>query len=127
MQDDVVADIRELESKLAACEKERDEADRRAGAAERHAEYQSERIGAREQWLRDAKAAWGVDDRVSFDVVWKEALALRSRLHTAETNLSNAKALLEAFVIAMRSGATTEDILETVRDGVGLTKETPRP
>ena len=71
-------EIGSLAARLSAALLERDEADRRAGAAERNVEYQSEKIAARERWLHDAKAAWGVDDRVSFDVVWKEALALKA-------------------------------------------------
>lgn len=59
---------------------ERDEADRRAGAAERNAEQLADERRAREAWKTKAKAAWGVDDRVSFDVVWAQALEARAQL-----------------------------------------------
>lgn len=56
---------------------ERDEADRRAGAAEREKESLAEACHARQSWLDKAKDQWGVDRNVSFDVVWAEALALK--------------------------------------------------
>lgn len=59
-------------------EKERDDADRRAGAAERKCEDFADTVARRNEWLSKAKREWGVDDRVSFDVVWKEALALKA-------------------------------------------------
>jgi chromosome segregation ATPase len=77
----------ELVSRLDAAEKERDKADRRAGAAERQGEQLAEEARARRAWLSRAKADWGVDDRVSFDVVWKEALDQRSRLGSVMTVL----------------------------------------
>ena len=51
---------------------ERDEAERRV----------AEEIGARADrsaWLSKAKRQWGVDDNVSFDDIWAEALALKAR------------------------------------------------
>lgn len=58
---------------------ERDEADRRAGAAERTCtEYHAEvvRLHAR----RDAmKAQWGVDRGTSFDQIWEEALQFKKQ------------------------------------------------
>jgi hypothetical protein len=71
--DDVAFLLGELKS-LAA---ERDEADRRAGAAERRLAHAEESAVARSQWLSKAKREWGVDDRVSFDDVWRQALALK--------------------------------------------------
>lgn len=54
---------------------ERDEADRRAGAAERKLAHLQEAAAARASWLSKAKAQAGYSDNVSFDVVWAEALA----------------------------------------------------
>jgi hypothetical protein len=54
---------------------ERDEADRRAGAAERRIVHLEEAAAARAAWLSRAKRAAGYDDNVSFDRVWEEALA----------------------------------------------------
>lgn len=54
-----------------------DEADRRAGEAERMlAQAQDSKI-KRDLWLSKAKADWGVSDNVSFDTVWEEALKLK--------------------------------------------------
>lgn len=80
-QADAIAAIRmifEPELKrVAALTAERDEADRRAGAAER------ERASDREDLIRldrvrdTMKKQWGVHYNVSFDIVWDEALALK--------------------------------------------------
>jgi hypothetical protein len=69
--------------KLSTALEERDEADRRAGAAERKVEDFVDTVSKRNDWLRKAKTEWGVDDRVSFDEVWKEALLSKSRLGEA--------------------------------------------
>ncbi len=61
-------------------EAERDDADRRAGAAERMACRRVEEGRARESWLRKAKEQWGVDQNVSFDVCWSQALLIRDCL-----------------------------------------------
>lgn len=68
---------------------ERDEADKRAGAAERNAEQLADERRAREAWLTKAKAAWGVDDRVSFDVVWAQALEARAQLKAIREALAS--------------------------------------
>lgn len=64
----------QLEAELASMTQQRDDADRRAGAAERSKESLVEESHARASWLRKAKAEAGYDDNVSFDVVWKETL-----------------------------------------------------
>lgn len=61
-------------TRAAAVGRDRDEADRRAGAAERRLESELEASNARRSWLDKAKDQWGVDRNVSFDVVWAEAL-----------------------------------------------------
>ena len=64
-----------LRERVASLEKERDEADRRAGAAERRmADYVDYRIKST-QWTDEAKRAAGYHVNVSFDEVWAEALA----------------------------------------------------
>src|SRR5689334_21200913 len=50
--------LQDAQSKLQAALGERDEADRRAGAAERRAEDFVDTISKRNDWLRNAKAAW---------------------------------------------------------------------
>lgn len=54
------------------------EADRRAGAAERELAACKEDLSRLERARDQMKAQWGVDRNVSFDVVWSEALALKS-------------------------------------------------
>ena len=60
---------------LASMKAERDDADRRAGAAERTLEVYREESRSRNLWLSKAKEAAGYDDGISFDRVWAEALA----------------------------------------------------
>lgn len=62
-----------------ALEAERDEADRRAGAAERRLAHEVDARLRRADWLSKAKAAWGASDDCSFDVVWAEALKLKAQ------------------------------------------------
>lgn len=64
----------------AALREALEEADRRAGAAERLRAQDQESIQARKRWLKKAKAEAGYDDSVSFDVVWKDALAAMKEL-----------------------------------------------
>lgn len=54
---------------------ERDEADRRAGAAEREKVYFVNSYKRQQEWLDEAKQAAGYHVNVSFDDVWAEALA----------------------------------------------------
>lgn len=53
---------------------ERDEADRRAGAAERRIEALEDAAFRRAKWLLQAKLDAGYPEEVSFDVVWDAAL-----------------------------------------------------
>ena len=97
---------------VAELEKERDEADRRAGAAERAYKTYLDAAVARDSWLRKAKAQWGADSSISFDVVWSEALALKEQITTLTADLALAKHNNEAHdrelerVIAERDKAT---------------------
>ena len=75
--------IQSIESLLAELDRvkaERDEADLRAGAAERSYQREREATSARDSWRRKAKRQWGVDDSVSFDVVWAEAIAQKEQI-----------------------------------------------
>jgi hypothetical protein len=58
---------------------ERDNADRRAGAAERRMEDYQDTSIRRDQWLRKAKEDAGYHYNTSFDVVWADALAALKR------------------------------------------------
>lgn len=58
---------------IEALTTERDDADRRAGAAERHLAWANEENSKRSRWLRKAKEERGYGDEVSFDRVWEEA------------------------------------------------------
>lgn len=71
----VRVEVERLRDENAGLRAERDEADRRAGAAERMQEHDREAAYARDSWLRKAKEQWGVGNNVSFDVVWSEALS----------------------------------------------------
>lgn len=73
----------ELLRRAERAEKERDEADRRAGAAERELEFEKDSSSRRASWLRTAKQQWGVHENVSFDVVWEEALKIRAQRDAA--------------------------------------------
>ncbi|MCW7556448.1 hypothetical protein NX722_28615 [Endozoicomonas gorgoniicola] len=66
-------EIRKIVSKLKS---DLDEADRRAGAAEREKVRLKESAQARRDWLRRAKEEAGYHDSVSFDTVWDETLKL---------------------------------------------------
>ena len=90
------------------CEKimaERDEADRRAGAAERHAAGLQDSAFARTQWLDKAKDQRGYPREVSFDVVWAETCAKADERDAAiasrDATLKASRATFEAMC-AMR-------------------------
>lgn len=71
---------------------ERDEADRRAGNAERKlADLEDSRFRIT-LWLSEAKAARGYHDNVSFDVVWSETCAKADRADAVERQLAEANA-----------------------------------
>lgn len=111
------SDIPWLRALVKTLADERDEADRRAGAAERRMADLQEEASSRRQWLSKAKRQWGVPDAVSFDTVWAEALALRARLSTIE-----AGTLERVQAAARRVGAS--DVAEAIRALPLLTKET---
>lgn len=79
----LIGELRYLRTAMQARSRELDEADRRAGAAERNAERLKEDAAARAVWLAKAKRDAGFSDATSFDVVWAQALPL---LIDARTN-----------------------------------------
>jgi hypothetical protein len=68
----------------AAVVAERDEADRRAGAAERELGWLKDESRARNQWLSDAKKKAGYEDYISFDQVFEDLLAAKAKLTELE-------------------------------------------
>lgn len=64
-----------LVARFAAVAAERDEADRRAGAAERRLGHLEEAERKTQRWLAERKEELGYDLGVSFDTVWAETLA----------------------------------------------------
>ena len=72
------AELSAARKRIGELEAERDEADRFAGAARRRIDDLEDAARKRARWLWEAKQQWGVDDNVSFDVVWAEALALKA-------------------------------------------------
>jgi hypothetical protein len=66
--------IQLLQEKVLQLQSDLDEADRRAGAAERANAKLIDEASARKSWLSKAKREAGYDEAVSFDVVWQETL-----------------------------------------------------
>lgn len=69
-----------LLARFAAISVERDEADRRAGAAERRLDHLEKAERNAQRWLEERKEELGYDTGVSFDTVWAETLAKARRL-----------------------------------------------
>lgn len=65
--------------------RERDEADRRAGAAERHTSKLADDLRRIDRVHDQMKDQWGVSRNVSFDVVWAEALALKAAMQEKQS------------------------------------------
>ena len=63
-----------LHTRVQKLEAERDEADRRAGRAERLMAGLNDDVRRFEEARRRMKVQWGVPENVSFDVVWQQAL-----------------------------------------------------
>jgi multidrug efflux pump subunit AcrA (membrane-fusion protein) len=87
---------------IEALQAERDEADRRAGAAERSAAALHETSQRFEKVRRRMKDQWGVHDNVSFDIVWQQALDAKQALAELEAR----KPLPPSY----RAGAMTSSI-----------------
>lgn len=67
-------------SKISQLQKERDEADRAAGAAMRRIAQLEDSDRKQRMWLSEAKRAEGYSDNTSFDDVWAAVRAERDRL-----------------------------------------------
>ncbi|CAB4157890.1 hypothetical protein UFOVP681_52 [uncultured Caudovirales phage] len=89
------------EAKLAEVEKERDAADRDAGAAERKmADMQDSQI-KRNDWLWRAKKERGYDQNISFDKVWAETCAKADSAEAAEAKVQALEAERDAAIAAL--------------------------
>lgn len=75
---------------VEALRRERDEADRRAGAAKRKLEALEEQERRRDQWMREQKQALGYALNVSFDDVWVDVLRQRDEARAREARLKEA-------------------------------------
>lgn len=89
---DLAEQVATLTAQLAAVTAERDEADRRAGAAERRNEFLQDSVSRRADWLARAKDAEGFSQNGSFDELWAkvrserdEAVAALQRMQTTAT------------------------------------------
>lgn len=94
---------------LRAVSKERDEADRFAGAAAREIESLKDTASRRQDWLTQAKADWGVSDSVSFDDVWREALVTRAERDEQAAKVAAVLRLLDRLQNRKRSGKSIID------------------
>ena len=74
----VCAELCRLHARVQELKAERDEADRRAGCAERRMAGLSDDVRRFETAHRRMKAQWGVHDNVSFDDVWQQALEAKA-------------------------------------------------
>jgi hypothetical protein len=88
-------ELARLRADVARLTAELNEADRRAGAAERRCAGMDEERTARERWLRRAKEEAKYDDTVSFDVVWAETLEKARRADAAEARAARAEEAVE--------------------------------
>lgn len=76
----IAAKLAEYRARIEGLEGERDEADRRAGAAERLNARLEDDARKHRLWLAEAKKQAGFGCNTSFDVVWAQALdALTAR------------------------------------------------
>ncbi|MCP1550650.1 MULTISPECIES: hypothetical protein [Methylorubrum] len=115
-KDSALADLQRVEA-------ERDEADRRAGAAEREAESDREGTRKRNSWLHQAKLQAGYSTGVSFDKVWAETLEKAGRADTATAEAASLRAEVEAKDKALkeivgaqhRSSSDSEAVVRMVR------------
>lgn len=82
---------------------ERDEADRRAGAAERARARSADAAAGRAEWLSKAKREEGYTDITSFDVVWAEVRARAARADAAETEAVQLRERVAALEAGLRA------------------------
>ena len=82
------ADFAMMCDEMKRLKEERDDADRRAGAAERMLERAQDNELANIKWMRKAKEQWGVSENTSFDVVWDQCLKLKAELEIERMRLA---------------------------------------
>lgn len=96
--DQIAFIVRDAADEIAALKAERDEADRRAGAAERKLAQESAANRKRQAWIDQAKAEAGYGGNTSFDEVWGNLRADRARLAEHNTALMLRVAALETVL-----------------------------
>jgi hypothetical protein len=101
--------VEELATRLADVIKERDEADRRAGAAERRLEWANDSIQKRAQWLDKAKDQLGYHRNVSFDRVWDDLMTKIASGDKARAKFSERVSELRGAVLALLVEAREND------------------
>ena len=109
-----IAASRELVPALAA---ERDEADRRAGAAEREMADLRDTISKRSHWLRGAKAEAGYHDNVSFDTVWAETLGMARAADTLRAENERLRATPPEVTALVAAATDLRDQIARWHDG----------
>lgn len=121
----LLSEIEALQSRVQELEAERDEADRRAGRAERHMAGLNDDVRRFEAARRRMKAQWGVHDNVSFDVVWQQAL-------DAKASQAQRVPLSDAEIGDFWEGATgghsfndetRRDFVRSIEQAHGITQE----
>jgi len=73
--------VRDINTMLAGLRAERDEADRRAGSAERRLAFEEDTNRKRRQWNDEQKRARGYSTNDTFDKVWHDVCALADGNH----------------------------------------------
>lgn len=86
--------VPDLMNALTALRAERDEADRRAGAAERGWEHDRERLQTFARVRDEMKEQRGYHRNVSFDAVWKETCEKADRAEAAEAERDELRAAI---------------------------------
>ena len=99
-----------LLSAYQAIKAERDDADRRAGAAERSLEHANDRLLAHDRWNHDRKVERGYDPQVSFDVVYGDLVYQADRAKMLERHVEEMKGWL-----LIREAQHTESYMEVLR------------
>lgn len=99
----VRSDHTALSFRCLAAERDRDEADRRAGAAERLAAPTEEKYASLVAWRDRQKAEAGYDRSVSFDTVWAETLE-KARKYDRMQAATTDRAKFDAWITSLNVG-----------------------
>lgn len=108
---------------LRQTETERDEADRRAGAAERRNADLQDSANCRADWLSRAKRQWGVLDDTSFDVVWAECLSIKAERDALAARLAGA--CDEILVLRMTRARAFRALAAVPAEVLSITEHAP--